>query len=143
MSGLRDIAVTVEPGYRTGNVLPLLHEIRHALERLVSIDETTVIDLGSIPLAPGELESLEAALGTGEVRSELDAVGPSEIRETAFPGVWLITHRNANDEIAGRFIEVTRVPAILASQDPDIRRAVEALGERLADGETNATDMGV
>ena len=143
MSGLRDIAVTVEPGYTTGNVLPLLHEIRHALERLVSIDETTVIDLGSIPLAPGELESLEAALGTGEVRAELDALGPSEIRETAFPGVWLITHRNANDEIAGRFIEVTRVPAILASQDPDIRRAVEALGERLADGETNATDMGV
>ncbi len=143
MSGLRDIAVTVEPGYRTGNVLPLLHEIRHALERLVSADETTVIDLGSIPLAPGELESLESALGTGEVRAELDALGPSEIRETAFPGVWLITHRNANDEIAGRFIEVTRVPAILASQDPDIRRAVAALGERLADGGTNATDMGV
>lgn len=143
MSSLDDITVQVETGYRTGNVLPLLHEIRHALERLLREDQTTVIDLGSIPLAPGEFEAIEAALGTGEVRAELDALGPSEIRETAFPGVWLITHRNANDEIAGRFIEVTRAPDILASQEPDIRRAVEALGERLADGETHATDMGV
>ena len=44
----------------------------------------------------------------------------SRIRETTYPGVWWIEHRNANEEITGRYLEVTRLPAILCSQDADI-----------------------
>jgi len=49
----------------TGNVVPLLHEIRHALERLADTGECTAIDLRSLPLAPGEGDVLESMLGEG------------------------------------------------------------------------------
>jgi len=136
---LGDIAVSIEQA--TGNVAPLLHEIRHALERLADTGEPTVIDLRSIPLAPGEEDALERALGEGEVTANLNALGPSVVRETEIPGVWLVTHRNPSNEIAGRYIEITKMPAILESQDADILRGIAELGERLS--KTTAQDEGV
>ena len=106
--------------YRRGNVTPLLNEIVHALDRLLADDEPTIIDLASLPFAPGELEDLEHALGTGELTAELEALGKSLIRETAYPGVWWVEHRNTGGEVVGRYIEITRSPEILMSQDADI-----------------------
>jgi hydrogenase-1 operon protein HyaF len=124
--------------FNRGNVKPLLNEIVHALDRLLGDDEPTVIDLASLPFAPGELAALEAALGTGELSAELDAMGRSVIRETAYPGVWWVEHRNTEDEVVGRYVEVTRSPAILMSQDADIgagraklRDSVDSTGPEL------------
>lgn len=103
-----------------GNARPILNEIMHALDRLLESDVPTTIDLAGLPFGPGELEYLEATLGTGELSAKLDALGSSRIRETAYPGVWWLEHRNAFDEIVGRYIEVTRTPEILSSQDADI-----------------------
>ena len=72
----------------TWNVQPILHEIRHALGKLLQTGENSIIDLRSIPLAPGEEETIIDTLGRGEVRAHLDALGPSEIIETRFAGVW-------------------------------------------------------
>jgi hydrogenase-1 operon protein HyaF len=109
----------------TGNVQPLLHEIFHALKRLLETDEITIIDLRALPLAPGEEAKIEAKLGTGEVRATINALGPSEIIETAIAGVWLVTHFNAEEEILGRYIEICRIPAILQSQDQDIEYGLD------------------
>ena len=114
-----------------GNVRPLINEIMHAVDRLLESGESTTIDLASLPFGPGELEHLEATLGDGELSARLDALGTSHIRETAFPGVWWLEHRNAHDEIVGRFIEVTRTPEILSSQDADIAAGRARLGDTL------------
>ena len=111
----------------THNVRPLLNEIRHALEKLLATGESSAIDLRSIPLAPGEEGQIVEALGEGELSAELDAMGPSEIRETGYPGVWLVTHYNADRQLMGRFIEITRVPDLLKSQDADIARGLQRL----------------
>ena len=111
----------------TGNVQPLLHEIFHALRRLYDTGEITIIDLRALPLAPGEEEKIEQKLGKGEVRAQINALGPSEIIETAIPGVWLVTHFNAEEEILGRYIEICRIPAILESQDEDIEFALDEM----------------
>jgi len=134
MSSLKNIAVHVEAS--TGNVEPLLHEIRHALLRIADGGEGTTIDLGSLPLAPGEESRIEQLLGQGEVRAELDALGPTLVQETRYPGVWFITHRNPEQEVVARFIEVTRMPELLLSQTDDMRRAVVELERQLniADG---------
>jgi hydrogenase-1 operon protein HyaF len=124
-----DIPVVVEAG--TGNVRPLLHEIRHALHRLSNGEPGTVIDLRSLPLAPGEEDRIEAALGTGEVSAELDALGRTTLNETAYAGVWIVTHRNTEDEIVARFIEVTRIPEILPAQCSDIASGLQRLTQRL------------
>ena len=103
-----------------GNVRPIINEVLHAVDRLLETNEATTIDLAGLPFGPGELEYLEAALGTGELSAKLDALGTSRIRETAFPGVWWLEHRNAHDEVVGRYLEITRTPEILSSQDVDI-----------------------
>lgn len=135
---LKSIGVKVEPTSPdeidafTLNVLPLLHEVRHALERLLETGEPTTIDLGSIPLAPGEFDKIDGALGTGEVKVVLDAMGPSQIYETQFSGVWRITHFSAASEIVGRFIEVARIPEILLAQEADVRVGLEMLTGKLS-----------
>ena len=113
-----------------GNVRPLLNEVLHAIDRLLDTGEPTTIDLAGLPFGPGELEHLEATLGEGELAASLDALGTSRIRETAFPGVWWLEHRNAHDEIVGRYIEITHVPEILSSQDADIAAGRARLGEQ-------------
>jgi hydrogenase-1 operon protein HyaF len=125
MNAPETIAVRAE--FETGNVRPLLHEIRHALVRLADGGDGTVIDLQSLPLAPGEERRIEEALGQGEIAAELNALGRSSIVETAYPGVWMITHRNTEDEVIGRFIEVTRVPALLKAQPEDVQAGLERL----------------
>ena len=115
----------------TLNVEPILHEIRHALERLIKTGECSAIDLRSIPLAPGEEETIIERLGRGEVNAQLDALGPSEIRETRFPGVWLITHYNETESVIGRFIEITECPDILKAQHEDMSHAAARLREEL------------
>jgi hydrogenase-1 operon protein HyaF len=115
----------------TWNVQPILHEIRHALGKLLQTGETSIIDLRSIPLAPGEEETIIDTLGHGEVRAHLDALGPSEIVETRFAGVWLITHYNIENNIIGRFIEITKLPDILKSQPEDIANSLDELEEKL------------
>jgi hydrogenase-1 operon protein HyaF len=129
MSSLDTIAVSAEVA--TGNVEPLLHEIRHALKRLATGEEGTTIDLRRLPLAPGEEERIEKTLGAGEVRAEVDALGPTLVQETSYPGVWLVTHKNADGVVVGRFIEVTWVPELLKSQLADIDAGIARLEDEL------------
>lgn len=116
----------------TCNVEPLLHEIRHALTRLLERGETRIIDLRSLPLAPGEEQQLLNELGRGEVTARLLALGPSEIVETRYPGVWVVVHFNSHDEVIGKFIEICDMPDLLRSQQEDIRQGLEQLQAQLA-----------
>ncbi len=127
MSTANDIPI--QGGAAHGNVRPILFEVLHALDKLLDDDIPTTIDLAGLPFGPGELEKLEAALGHGELVAQLNALGTSHIRETAYPGVWWVEHRNVNDEVTGRYIEITRFPEILSSQDADIGAARARLRE--------------
>ena len=116
----------------TYNVQPLLHEIRHALVKLLDDGGRTVIDLRSIPLAPGEEQKLLDKLGEGEVQAQLSALGSTNFVETRYPGVWVVEHFNSNDEVIGKFIEVCDIPELLRSQQDDIREGLEQLQTQLA-----------
>ena len=115
----------------TWNVKPIMHEIRHALEKLLDRGESSIIDLRSIPLAPGEEETIILTLGKGEVHAQLNALGPSEIYESRFAGVWIVTHFNESDSIVSRFIEITEFPDVLKSQREDVIHALQGLTEEL------------
>lgn len=117
--------------FNTGNDILILHEIRHALTSLLVEDKPTTIDLRAIPMAPGEEERIESVLGEGEISVQLNALGLSTIIETKFAGVWLVTHYNSAEEVVSKFIEVTRVPALIVSQEEDIERDLRRLTEEL------------
>ena len=114
-------------GIATHNTLPLLHEIRHALERLVQTGEPTVIDLRAIPLTPTEERELETLLGHGEVDCQINTLGKSSARETAITGVWWISHYNSEDELMARSIEVTTIPTIIPSDKESIREGLTTI----------------
>jgi hydrogenase-1 operon protein HyaF len=130
VSGLSGIRVTVE--LASGNVEPLLHEIGHALERLLDLGQAAVIDLRGVPLAPGEEGRILEFLGKGEVSAELDAVGLTTVIESRFAGVWVVTHHDPAGEIIGRLIEVTYVPEIIRSQVTEMRESRERLARQVA-----------
>ncbi len=134
MSGSTVVQFNIQIGDElTFNVKPLLNEVKHALDNLIETGHNTMIDLRSIPLAPGEEEKIMNLLGVGEVQAQLDALGLSEIFETQYAGVWVVTHYNDEGHIISRFIEVTRMPEILCSQTEDIMSAYSRLGQTLDD----------
>lgn len=130
---LDGIAIKVEQAdtHSVGNVRALLAEIATRLETLLNDGGTGMIDLRSLPFAPGEYEQLREALGRGEITARLEALGTSEILETRFPGVWWLTHCNADGDIVADVIEVTFLPEILKSQPEDMRDGLAHLQEML------------
>jgi len=116
-----------------GNVRALLAEIAECLEKLINDGTTGSIDLKGLPLSPGEYEQLRRILGQGEVSAHIEAIGPSEIIETGYPGVWWVTHFNVEGDIVADMIEVTHIPEILKSQPDDIIAGLAILRARLND----------
>ncbi len=116
----------------TGNLLPLLHEIHHALENLLRANQASVIDLRGLPLSEQEYQALIEWLGEGEVSVHMQSLGQSLIRETAYSGVWRVEHFDVEGQIMARHIEVTTMPSIIKSQYADMRASLEQLGKKLA-----------
>ena len=136
MSGLDSIGVTVESARETAenahNAVPVLNEIRHALTKLATTGETTTIDLSSIPFGAEDRQQLLDVLGRGEVDATIDAMGPTLVRETAFPGVWLVEYFDADEREIGTHIQITRLPALLATPEDDVAESAASLAARLA-----------
>ena len=104
----------------TGNVTPLLHQIRHALSQLIERQEDTTIDLRRLPLSAGEESQLEAFLGHGEVKADIQALGDTVLIESRFAGVWLETHYNEEAEIMGKYVHICDCPPLIKSQPEDM-----------------------
>jgi hydrogenase-1 operon protein HyaF len=120
-----------EGAARAFNAVPVLHEIRHALDKLSQTGESTVIDLSAIPFAPGDERQLLEVLGRGEVEATVDAMGPTRISETGYAGVWLVRYLGASGEEVATHIEITRCPSLLITPEPDVAEAAAALADRL------------
>jgi hydrogenase-1 operon protein HyaF len=130
-----DIPVVVDSGSSrqipSMNVEPILHEVQHALEKLLKSGETSMIDLRAMPLAPDEDEVIKQRLGTGEAVIHIEALGPSILTETAYPGVWWVEHRNNDDVVTGLYIEIAHVPAIVFPANEDLEHGLDTLTENL------------
>ena len=111
------------------NVHSILVEIQQGLKNFNQDKDNYSIDLGAIPLSAEEREHLFELLGHGEVDISLSALGISEIYETLFSGVWVIKHRDEENQFNGLFIEIGDVPDIILSQQDDRITAAMELQE--------------
>jgi hydrogenase-1 operon protein HyaF len=125
------IYTQTEEAYSVGNIRALLSEIVARLEKLDDHGETGMIDLNSLPLAPGEYEQLRQILGQGEVSAHIEAIGVSEIIETLYPGVWWVTHYNVEGDIVADMIEIALLPEIIKSQPEDVKDGLARLKAQL------------
>jgi hydrogenase-1 operon protein HyaF len=121
------IFAQAEEAYSVGNIRALLVEIAARLEKLAENGETGMIALNSLPLAPGEYEQLRQILGQGEVSARIEAIGPSDIIETRYPGVWWVTHYNVEGDIVADMIEIAWLPEIIKSQSEDVNEGLARL----------------
>ncbi len=130
MSGPQSIPLAVEVSnvaQEWGNALPILHEVRHALERLATTGLPGIIDLRAIPFGPGDEARLLARLGRGEVEAVIHALGETQIWECAIPAVWVIDHYNAEGERIALHLEIDRIPSLLMTQAEDLAEATARL----------------
>ena len=133
MSSLERIGVKVVGGQDvpSGNAKALLHELAGLLDAWVNKGEPASIDLRSLPLTRGDYAELDAVLGGGAVSASVEAIGASEVRETRYPGVWRVTHRNEAGEVVADLIEVCEAPGILLSPAEDAAEGLIRLREAL------------
>jgi hydrogenase-1 operon protein HyaF len=136
MAELADIPIQIEQRdcnpSQYGNAMPILSEIRHALARLAEQGEPTRIDLAAMPFGPGDEERLLNLLGRGEVEANVEALGPTQIWETRFAGVWVLDYANVEGERIALQIEVDTIPQLLRADPTDVQNAVSALAAELA-----------
>ena len=119
--------IPIHPEHTTGNVSPLLNEIRHAIQKLLEHNEPTCIDLNSLPFSPADEHVLRKHLGQGEIKAELNSLGISHIWETQISGVWWVEHFNAENQKTNQYLEITWIPDILKSQKDDIKESLARL----------------
>jgi hydrogenase-1 operon protein HyaF len=129
MSSLDEIKVTLASPQSSGQVLAVLHELQQLLRRFTEQGTGGTIDLLSLPFFPGDYQSLKTLLGIGELTIHLNALGPSEIYETAIAGIWWITHRNEAEETIADYIEVTSLPELLKTEASQMHQSAGKLEE--------------
>jgi hydrogenase-1 operon protein HyaF len=115
----------------TGNVKALLHEIVELLDAWLTKGEAASIDLRSLPLSRGDYDELGAVLGSGAVSASVEAIGASEVRESQYPGVWRVTHKNEAGEVVADLLEVCALPEILRAPAEDAADGLIRLKEAL------------
>lgn len=130
MSALVGIPVKVVDDLSAANAHAILREVEALLQRLVDGGEAGAIDLRALPLVPADLELLARELGEGEVSASIQANGLSVVNETAYAGVWWVTHHDENDAVVAEFIEVCAIPEVLKSQHVDMDNALVRLRQR-------------
>lgn len=128
--GLDDIDVHVVHGGSNSVGRALLNEVARLLQQLVETGEGGSIDLGRMPLSEEDYDLLEDVLGEGEVHAVVNA-GATEVVEAGLPGVWWVTHYNAEEEVMAEFVEIAFCPEILLSPPEDVKEGLEALRARL------------
>jgi hydrogenase-1 operon protein HyaF len=93
-----------------------------------------------MPFGPGDEAYLLQTLGTGEVTARINAIGWTEIKETAFAGIWLVEHRSPEDARLAFHIEVAEVPFLLRTPKEDLEAARRRLETSLAEFDVRDLD---
>ncbi len=115
----------------SGNLNPLMAEIRHALKLLHATGQETTIDLTALPFGRADERLLRERLGRGEVSINIEALGPTEIRETAFAGVWWVEYFSTEKRRLAVHIEVSAVPSLLRTPQDDLIDSLSRLEQEL------------
>ena len=137
LTHLQDIPLRIESdtfsATFTSNLVPVLHEVRHALQRLRETGESTVVDLSAMPFGPGDEAGLLEIFGTGEVDATIVATGRTQVRETSYAGIWLLEHQSIDGSRLALHVEVADVPQLLRAPREDLDEAQRRLDRRLAE----------
>ncbi len=127
MSSLDQIEISVEEPENRQLIQSIMMEVAALLEQHLQNGDHGEIDLKSLPLSTTDRTALDQALGTGEIMVQLNTLGVSEIRESRYPGVWRVVHRDGEERVIAELIEVADVPSIVRAERGEVERSVKRL----------------
>jgi hydrogenase-1 operon protein HyaF len=117
-----------------GMAKTLLHELHTMLQTLFDTGQNGILDLRALPpLGEEGYQFLKEKLGRGEVSARIESFGRSEIQETAYSGIWWVTHYNQDDDVLTELIEVNFLPELLKSPRDDVLFGQIRLGKLLSE----------
>ncbi len=122
--GPSSLTVDAEPG---SSAQAIIAQIEACALRFAETGEENSIDLRCLKSIPQERDILATLLGRGEVSAIVEALGLTEIHETAVPCVWWVRHRNADEEIVGELIEIAEIPEVMLGDRKAVAHGLEAL----------------
>jgi len=130
-----DIPIHVDTPPPSGGLalaMTLLHELHTMLQTLFDTGQNGILDLRALPpLGEEGYQFLKEKLGRGEVSARIESFGRSEIQETAYSGIWWVTHYNQDDDVLTELIEVNFLPELLKSPRDDVKVGQVRLGKLL------------
>jgi hydrogenase-1 operon protein HyaF len=115
----------------TGMVPALLRELDEALQALMARGTGHMVDLSTLPLSKADRRLLDRMLGEGEMRMDLETLGHSRIRESAFPGIWWVRHEDPDGNVLADRIEVAHIPEIVPASACDVASGQARLAETI------------
>jgi len=127
MTTLSEIPVKMVEMSPTGMANVIMSELKGHLQNLLESGQGHSIDLLSLPMTDADVNELADYLGVGEVKATINNIGSSSLRETAYPGVWWVTHYGDDNKVIAELIEVARVPGILVTHEDEIRHSLETI----------------
>ena len=99
-------------------------------ERIV-ISEFPSVEKATAAYASAAYQEALKALGDGAVSASVEAIGATEVRESRYPGVWRVIHRNEAGKVVADLIEVCAMPEILRAPAEDAADGLIRLKEAL------------
>jgi len=111
----------------TGMANAVMNELSDHLKRLADEGETSIVDLQSLPMTEADIDELADMLGVGEVKATVSSIGTSSVRETAYRGIWWVTHYGHDEKVVSELIEITQVPEILITHMDEIRHSAQSI----------------
>jgi hydrogenase-1 operon protein HyaF len=107
----------------------LLHELADLSARRSDTAPAHVMNLTLLPLSPGDVEHLVAALGEGSVSMLSRGYGNCRIASTGLRDCWWVQYFNSNDKLILNTLEVTAVPEAALAAAQDWEDSLERLAE--------------
>ena len=131
-----NIPITVVPSPEADSLAlakTLLHELQAMLATLLATGQGGSLDLRALPALGEEgYRLLKDSLGIGEVNACIQSFGRSQIQETAYPGIWWVSHYNQDDEVLTEVLEVSFLPELLRSPKDDVASGLARFGQLVA-----------
>jgi hydrogenase-1 operon protein HyaF len=109
------------------NAVPLLNEIKHALERWRAHGEPRTINIFNFPLTAADASWLDEVLGRGELTVEYQGMEHTFWQEAKVSGVWWGEYRNGSGNVTLRSIEIADFPTLARAQPEDIDDGIAQL----------------
>jgi hypothetical protein len=104
-----------------------LYEIEACATRFAETGAESLIDLRCLDALSEERGILGILLGLGEVTAVVEPPCNAEVHQTSIPCVWLVRLRNDIEEIVDEWIEIAKVPGVIAGDRNAVMPKLEAM----------------